>query len=262
MAIGHTVGNNVVTYPQWALITGTTVVGLFVLGHFVRFTQTRTRAHLVLSGCLICLLVQYALAIRDINAAYLTAVADIFSIIVATMLVAVWSRSMHEKISMENMAIARRTAYSWLGMFFLAVCLTLAVAIHTAITDGVPKAILVLWLVALGISIIGNLSLLVLTIWLQFKMGADDYAGKKAKRLQLSRLALLFIFLVLSKFGGLFELAVLDIIPYLLFHAQLLLTRNAISGYETEPEETAIGSGDLPTNMMDEAILYFERVSV
>jgi hypothetical protein len=53
MLAQETIGNNVVGYAQWSLITITSVIGVFALAHLIRFTQTKTRAHIFLSIFLI-----------------------------------------------------------------------------------------------------------------------------------------------------------------------------------------------------------------
>ncbi len=141
------------------------------------------------------------------------------------------------------MSLTRRLAYSWLFMFFVAVGITIAVAIYTISADYAPGSIIVLWLVALGISLLGNLALMFLTLWLHIRMSSQPFKGRSIKRAQLLRLTALFGLLLISKLGNLLELAVLEIVPYLLFQLMLLLTRNSISGYEAEPQDLS-GDGD------------------
>ncbi|KAI9593857.1 hypothetical protein BDF19DRAFT_150762 [Syncephalis fuscata] len=235
----ETIGNNVTNYSQWSLITITGVIGVFALAHLARFVQTKTRAHIFLSIFLIILAIQFGLAIRGINADYLSSVAEIFSRIVATMLVAIWATSMRDKISVSHMQLARRVAYSWLLLYLIAAGITLAVAIYTVATDALPLSISILWLVALGIALLGDFSLILLTLWLHIRMKSGEFLGRRVKRMQLLRLSALFTLLIISKFGGLFSITILELVPYLIFHLMLLVTENAISGYELEPSDLA-----------------------
>ncbi|KAI8050320.1 hypothetical protein BDF22DRAFT_778130 [Syncephalis plumigaleata] len=227
----ETIGNNVVGYAQWSLITITSVIGVFAIAHLIRFAQTKTRAHYWLYN-LVWLFVH--------QCRYLSSVAEIFSRIVATMLIAIWATSMRDQISTAHMSLARRVAYSWLLFYFIAACITLSVAIYIASTDVAhPLSISVLWLVALGIALLGDFSLILLTLWLHLRMKQDAFAGRSIKRMQLLRLSALFTLLCISKFGGLFNLSIMELVPYLLFHMLLLVNKQAISGYEIEPSELA-----------------------
>jgi hypothetical protein len=235
MSLGDTIGNDVSEYPQWLLIFASVIIGLLGSAHIFRYIQTATPAYLALTACLICLFVQYILATQGTNASYLTAIADSITIIVNTMLLAVWAHSMRDHISKHNAKIIRTAAYGWQILFIVSAIMTLVVAIYDGATDDTPTAVKIIWWIALGISIVGNLILFGLTVVLQVYLGSEGYEGKRRKRLQLARLSLLFALLVLSKFGTLFEVSLLDLIPYLLFHIMLTLTNSSITGYSYEP---------------------------
>jgi hypothetical protein len=90
---------------------------------------------------------------------------------------------MRDQISTVHMSLARRVAYSWLLFYFIAACITLTVAIYTVSTDDRPLSISILWIVALGIALLGDFSLILLTLWLHLRMKQDAFAGRRVKRM-------------------------------------------------------------------------------
>jgi hypothetical protein len=219
---------------------------LLAIGHIIRHKQSSKNLHYYFVLCLICLSVQYICATQDISTAYLTAIADIIAFCLNTRLFLIWYISM-EKHIVGRMEISLYVMVAIFKLCFWAIifmkssqlaCLLFSDNCRGSLELDNPK--LTIWGITLMVSISGSSILILLTFLCQCSLGSEKYKGKREKRLQLACLSLLSLLLLASMFGSLFEVPLLYIIPFLLFHTIPILRHDSISSYYYDPSDSSV----------------------
>ncbi|RKP07783.1 hypothetical protein THASP1DRAFT_30401 [Thamnocephalis sphaerospora] len=227
-------------YSRPLLIVMASLFGALVLVHLFRFWQTRTRAHGFLAVVLLLPIIEFALASAGRDATYLAPFATLLSIMVPIMLLAIWTRSMRDRVASTNATIVRVCTYTCFTFLFIAaVMMTVAngyVSQHGS--EDVPGRFDIVWLVGVGLHMAGMAQLLGASVWLQFAIVDDSFSGRNTKRLQILRLSAIFSLYLLAAIGHLTVLTALYVAPYFLANILLVLTRHAITGFEFTPEES------------------------
>jgi hypothetical protein len=179
MKITESIDNYVRDYPLWSLILDSVGMGLLGIGHIIRYKQSTAAAHTFLASCLICLSIQYACAIPDINTSFFTPIVDLLTTMGNHRLLFIWTCSMKEYISrrMQNF-IDFIIGYALLlplmiasGTTALGCILELTVSfvpVEEDEADTVTKTNLYIWWATLGISITASLSITCSTVILLF----------------------------------------------------------------------------------------------
>jgi hypothetical protein len=98
MKLSEYVDNGVRDYPFWALILGSAIMILLVIGHVIRLIQSLKKPHSFFILSLGCLAAQYICATQDINTAFLTVIAEFIAIVTLEILFWIWFDSMKKHI--------------------------------------------------------------------------------------------------------------------------------------------------------------------
>jgi hypothetical protein len=242
MKLSESINNNVRDYPLWALILGSVVMILLAIEHIICFMQSSKIVHIFFVLSLICLTVQYICAIQDINTAFLTLISDFFAVIENTVLLGIWGHSMEKRIDMCGLSLLTIIVFPSLLASMIFIILTMTEMDysssfednHSSREPGDREQLFLH--ITLITSITCSIILTLLTLIYQDCLDPKEYPGKRQKRLQLTCLSLLSLLLLVSKFGTLYEIPLLYIIPFLLFHAIPILKRDSITSYYYTPE--------------------------
>jgi hypothetical protein len=233
------IGNDVLHYPSWLLISSSVFMVLLEIAHIVRFMKTLARVHLYLVSFLALLCLQYVLATQDINVPGLTIVVNLFTVSVNLWLLNIWAQLMANHIGYNKAGFIRFVASVWLLLFILSSVATLVGGIYIRIVykssyDDCDDCkaidiILLIWHITLGIAIAANLTQACLTVILQFCLG-QVHEDKRKRRSQLGLLSLSSLLLALNNLGILFDIPLVNVIPYLLAHIVFILVCGSIAG--------------------------------
>jgi hypothetical protein len=242
MSLTETIGNNVLLYPLWLLVTiFTCMIALMVVHMFLCGYKHTFLLHEPLAFCSMLLSLQYASATQGVNVAHLTVLVNAFAVIVNLRLLAIWAQSIERHIGERKAKIIRFIAYGWLLFFVPFSAIASVGAIYTDYSFKIfnddcvdctfVDATLIIWRITLGIAIAANLSQVCLTVILRLVLCLKDYEDKRKISSQLVCLFLLSLLLALNHFGILFEIPFLDIITFILFHIIFALTRCLITHF-------------------------------
>jgi hypothetical protein len=222
MALTKTLGSAVGHRPLWLLILASIELGSIVLMHLFhcRDKKSNLLLHGPLALCLGLLFTQYVLATQDINAAHLTIIINAFTVAVNSWILTIWARSMRRCSGECKVEVICFIIFGLALLFMLLSIATWAGAIYInqkftspyddcdncKIIDVMP----IICHAALSISIAVNLSQVCLTfIFLCF-----SYQEHRQGRRLLGYLLLSSLLLLLSNFGILFDIQLLNVIPY------------------------------------------------
>jgi hypothetical protein len=235
------IDNDVRNYPLWALIFGSVVMILLAIGHAIRYKQSSRIIHIFFVLSLICLSVQYICATQNINTAFLTLIANSIAIVVNIILFCVWIHSTQEYIDFCTLGCICYTIYFFSFTFVMTIIISFISLDDALFSEDNHESLrvdLFLWYMVLFISIAGSFIMIFLTVIFQFCLGSEEC--KRRKRLRLGLLSLLSLLLLMSEIGTLFEIPLLYVIPFLLFHIIPMLTRDSISGYYRVPVDSNV----------------------
>ncbi|KAI8058053.1 hypothetical protein BDF22DRAFT_663509 [Syncephalis plumigaleata] len=230
-------GSNII---QFISISIAIVCGLFVCLHSVRQWQTNTRGHGILCVAMLLSTIDFIMTALKYDAIYLSFIAELLSILVPTMLLAIWATSMHDHPFLQpNATIIRGIAYNWLIHFVIAATLMLVSTCYEAIYDAGHSTHLLFEHIGIGIYLTGCSILTSVCLWLFMITAKCQFNGKSQKRQQLIHLSVVFILFIISNIGRLLNLLPVYVIPYIIFHALFLISKESITKFAWVAEETA-----------------------
>jgi hypothetical protein len=243
MKISECIDNHVRDYPLWTLILGSVVMILLSIGHVIRCRQSSKRLHHCFAFNLIYLSIQYICAIQDTNTAFLTVIVNFIALWLNVVLFLIWADSMEKYIGNYTVCICFMSFV--LSLILGAMISVIFIELNYSSKDShnsfdLDNRVLKLWNAILITSIVGSSILTLITLLYQCRLSSEECKDKRQKRLQLARLSLLSSLLSMSMFGSLFEVPLLYIIPFLLFHAIPILKRDSISSYFHEPDDSIV----------------------
>jgi hypothetical protein len=176
--------------------------------------------------CLILSCVQYSLAAMDINVAHLTVITDVITVLlnIMTFLFVLLEDCIDNSGTKVN--VVQAITASLLLLFILASIATIPEAIYIDFSFTFPNSdyvgctfidvALIIWNVTLCIAIAANLWQVCLAFALRSFLDLREHPDKRAIHSLLFYLLLSSLLLALNNFGILFEVPLLNIIPYLL----------------------------------------------
>jgi phosphoglycerol transferase MdoB-like AlkP superfamily enzyme len=245
LKFSKSIDNNVREYPLWLLILGSVIMVLLAIAHVIRCKQSSKKFHYCFVLCLICSTAQYICATQNINTAFLTIITDFIAILANTVLFYIWANSMKKYIGPWSLFFIFIISLieAILAILIIITLKELDYSLYSEDNRGSRESDnskLASWQATLILSITCSIILTLLALLFQGCLGPEEYISKRQKRLQLARLFLLSLLLSVSKFGTLFGIPLLYIIPFLLFHAIPILKRDSVSSYYHVPDDSNV----------------------
>ncbi|KAI9593951.1 hypothetical protein BDF19DRAFT_423995 [Syncephalis fuscata] len=218
------------------------VCGIVACLHGVRQWQTHTRGHSILAMAVLITMIDFILAAIDYNTTYLCCISELLTIMIPTILFAIWSTSMRDRTSFSHVAIMRGIAYTWLVLFIMAAIL-IALAVKSAAKNSIINSTyVIIWYIGIGINLVGCGIIIILGILLQVVTTKDEFDGKSAKSRQMICLCTVFGLFSILNVGRIFDLLPVYIIPYLTIHIIFLTSEQSIVRFSWTAEETVVFS--------------------
>jgi hypothetical protein len=232
MSLAKTFGS-VLHYPSWLLIFGSVIMGMLARAHIVlcRCKESNLRPHAFSAFCLIILCIQYLLATRGIDVGSLTVIADIITVFMNLWILLHVIFEDCIDFSHKKAITKMLLTLILLIPFLMFSIMTIPLAIYNdlslefsnnghnghASNDKNPT----LWQITLGVAIASNLHITFSVFILLFTGCLKEHKDKEEIRSLLVYLLLSSFLTALNNFGILFEVPLLNVIPYLL--AQVII---------------------------------------
>ncbi|RKP06669.1 hypothetical protein THASP1DRAFT_31523 [Thamnocephalis sphaerospora] len=246
-------------------IPGLVIFACLGVAHIARFAQTKAMGHVVLVASIVIRCVQLALMlISQTYVDYLTNFASAAMLVVPVVYLARWSRSMAGLMGPGILRVAAIVAHVGLA---IVVAGTVTVVVGTVLSgqelsDSKFRLAQTAWIVLLGMGLsgVGTLLCLCMSICLLGSMPRTMFAARRTKYQQMIRLLIMLSMLFLEAITRLTTpfligslITFIGSLGIVVYHAMALSPRDALQHYAKTPDAIAIiyGTGQMQTPQVE-----------